>query len=181
MNEPMGWNKSAPPSDGHEVLQVVNARNQPCGVARREEIHRRGLFLRSVHILLLNLKGELFLQKRSATKDTYPGYWDTSVGGHVLPGEFYEDAAQREMVEELGVSCVIEAVGDLAASEATGWEFVKVYEARHDGPIHPNPHEIAEGRFATPDALNRELHDPEARFTPSFREGFVLWRMSRKV
>jgi len=128
---------------------------------------------------VLNSKGEMFLQKRSANKDTYPGYWDTSVGGHVGPGESYDEAARREMMEELGISCAIEAVGELAASEATGWEFVRVYEAHCDGPLRPNPREIAEGRFAAPDALSRELRDSEARFTPSFRESFFLWQRTR--
>ena len=52
---------------------------------------------------LFNSKGELFLQKRAMTKDLLPGYWDTSVGGHVSPGESPEEALKRETFEELGL------------------------------------------------------------------------------
>jgi len=59
---------------------------------------------RAVHVLVVNAAGELLLQKRSARKDIQPGKWDTSVGGHLEPGESYFAAALREMREELGLS-----------------------------------------------------------------------------
>ena len=56
-----------------------------------------------VHVLVFNDAGNLLLQKRSMNKDVAPGKWDTSVGGHVSPGEDLKTAALREMKEELGV------------------------------------------------------------------------------
>ena len=52
--------------------------------------------------MVINRQKEILLQKRSKLVDYYPGYFDASVGVHVLSGETYEQAAVRETQEELG-------------------------------------------------------------------------------
>jgi len=61
---------------------------------------------RAVHLLLFDPAGNLLLQKRALTKDIQPGKWDTSVGGHLDPGEDFETAVHRELAEELGINGV---------------------------------------------------------------------------
>ena len=46
---------------------------------------------------------EVLLQKRGANKQTFPNFWDVSVAGHVSAGETIEDAALREVKEEIGL------------------------------------------------------------------------------
>jgi isopentenyldiphosphate isomerase len=57
-------------------------------------------------VLVFNSQGEVYLQRRSATKDTYPNRWTTSCSGHVDAGEDYDTAVLREMAEELGLKGV---------------------------------------------------------------------------
>ena len=91
--------------DGEEKLEVVDEDGNVIGLAARAELHRDpSLIHRVVHVLLFNRSGELLLQKRSMKKDTAPGKWDTSVGGHISPGEDDLAAALREMEEELGIA-----------------------------------------------------------------------------
>lgn len=52
---------------------------------------------------VLNENGEVLLQKRSRTKKLWPSLWDITAGGHVLMGEFGEQALIREVKEELGI------------------------------------------------------------------------------
>jgi len=40
-----------------------------------------------VHVWIYNSKGRVILQKRAEGKDTFPGRWDVSVGGHVTSGD----------------------------------------------------------------------------------------------
>lgn len=89
---------------GHEeLLEVVNYKGEVIGILPRSHIHGNpSLVHRVVHVLVFNSKGELLLQKRSLTRDVAPGKWDTSVGGHINPGEDPLEAARREMKEELG-------------------------------------------------------------------------------
>lgn len=59
---------------------------------------------RAAHIWLVDDKGGLLLQRRSEFKDTFPGRWDVSVGGHVDAGEEIGPTAVRELEEELGLT-----------------------------------------------------------------------------
>ena len=56
-----------------------------------------------MHVLVFNSRGEIFLQKRSMTKDREPGKWDSSSSGHVDSGEDYDACAVRELREEIGL------------------------------------------------------------------------------
>jgi len=79
-----------------EYFDVVDASDQVIGRERRSEVHRRGLFHRAVHVLVFDSHGRLFLQKRSAAKDTFPRKWDSSSSGHLGCGEDYDSCAVRE-------------------------------------------------------------------------------------
>ncbi len=66
------------------MFQLVDREGNPVGQASREECHGNPLLIHLVvHLHVLDGEGRLLLQKRSMTKDTNPGRWDTSVGGHV--------------------------------------------------------------------------------------------------
>ena len=66
-----------------EIFDVVDEADEVVGTETRREVHRRKLLHRAVHILIYNSKGEIFLQKRSMSKDSCPGLWDSSASGHV--------------------------------------------------------------------------------------------------
>lgn len=51
--------------------------------------------------IVFNQKGEILLLKRSIWEDTHKGAW-VIPGGHVDPGESFEQAAKRELLEESG-------------------------------------------------------------------------------
>jgi len=52
--------------------------------------------------------GRVLLGLRRADRASYPGVWDLP-GGHVEPGESPQDAAWRELHEELGVAAELGA------------------------------------------------------------------------
>ena len=82
---------------GGEIVQVVDEDNRETGAVTRREMRARGLVHRASYILVFNSRGELFVQKRTVSKDIYPGYLDVAAGGVVLAGESYEEAARREL------------------------------------------------------------------------------------
>eukprot|EP00937_MAST-01D_sp_MAST-1D-sp2_P004779 g4779.t1 len=58
---------------------------------------------RATFIFVRRSSGELLVQKRTTLKDYCPGWFDTAAGGVVGAGESYEENAERELAEELGI------------------------------------------------------------------------------
>jgi isopentenyl-diphosphate delta-isomerase type 1 len=160
-----------------EFLEVVDAGNQVIGIASRHEIHERGLRHRSVHIFIFNTQGELYLQKRSPSKDQYPEHWDTSAAGHTDPGESPREAAQRELREELGIAVPLMEVLEYPACMETGWEFVTLFTARTDDPIHLNLEEATTGHYFTVAQLSQLLADPLQKIAPGFPVLYALYQV----
>jgi isopentenyldiphosphate isomerase len=164
-----------PPSPKEEYLEIVNEVNQAIGIASRFDIHQKGLRHRSVHIFIINSRGDLYLQLRSPYKDQYPEHWDSSAAGHTDPGESPEETARRELLEELGLTVSLTQVLEHPACQETGWEFVTLFEGRTERPIHLNLEEATTGSFFSPEQLTQLLADPQRNVTPGFRLLYGLY------
>ncbi len=159
---------------GEEIFDVVDAGDRVIGRAPRAEVHRLGLLHRAVHVLVFNRAGEVFLQKRSMAKDTWPGAWDSSASGHLDRGEDYDACALRELEEEIGwrPSARPRRVLRLEACEETGREFVWVYRTEGEGPFVLNAAEIERGSWFTPEGVDAAIRAAPETFALGFRH---LW------
>jgi len=86
-----------------ELIDVVNEQDEVIEVKDKDAVHRDGDLHRAAIIYVVNSSGKVLVHKRAATKKLNPSLWDITVGGHVHSGETYEDAAKRELEEELGI------------------------------------------------------------------------------
>ena len=119
-------------------VTIVDDKDNVIGGEERSVVYEKGLIHRLIRVLLINSKGQLLLQWRSAHEDTFPETWDQSAGGHVDEGEDYETAAYRELEEELGVSDVeLKLVDTFYTSGEIGAKkinrFNSVFIASYDG------------------------------------------------
>ena len=158
-----------------EIFDVVNERDEVVGQAPRKEVHARGLRHRAVHVLVFNARGQLFLQKRSMTKDTAKGKWDSSASGHVDRGEDYDACAVREVWEEIGLRLAQppERILRVEACTETGQEFAWVYRCLSEGPFTLHPEEIERGDWFAPEAITRWIVERPRDFAWAF---VLIWQ-----
>jgi isopentenyldiphosphate isomerase len=88
------------------LIDVLDKNGNKTGkIVELDEVHRIGYWHRGIDVWILNSKGELLVQKRSAKKKSNPNLWAVaSVAGHVDAGEDSLIAALREIEEEIGVN-----------------------------------------------------------------------------
>jgi len=158
-----------------EIFDVVNERDEVIDQKPRREVHARGLLHRAIHVLVFNPRGEIFLQKRSMTKDREPGKWDSSSSGHVDSGEDYDACAVRELREEIGlvVPKTPERLFKIDACAETDQEFVRVYRCQAEGPFRLHPEEIECGEWFAPEAVTRWMAGKPGDFASAFR---LIWK-----
>ncbi len=159
-----------------EWLDVVNEKDEVIEKAAREECHRKKLMHRAIKIFILNPKGELFIQKRSAQKDVYPGYYEGSLSGHVMSGETYEEAAQRELKEEVGISAELKKTAKfnlLSGREVA--VFTLFLLENYGGQIKLNHEEAESGKFESLEKIHRDIAGKKKKFTPGFVKAFEMY------
>lgn len=163
-----------------EWFDVVDCHDRVVDRQPRRIVHDRGLRHRAIHVLVFNEMGQVFLQKRSMTKDASPGLWDSSCSGHVDSGEDYESAAIRELKEELGVDAAarLQSLTYLAASPDTTQEFIRVYRLQHSGPFVLDPFEIEAGDWFALDELSLRIQTAPHSFCSVFRH---IWKTTRNL
>src|SRR5215203_7434274 len=147
-----------PGQDPGEPFDVITADGKPTGrVKSRAYVHRDGDWHRAIHVWVAGMDDHgapfLTLQRRSPDKDTWPGRFDATVGGHYRAGETLTETV-REVEEEIGVISNLQDLRPLGvrvcANEAqpgiVDREIQDVFLLRDDRPLEnfrPNPAELA--------------------------------------
>lgn len=150
---------------GDEIVLIVDELNHEVAHVPRRVMREGGLIHRACYILVFNKKREIFVQKRTMSKDIYPGCLDVATGGVVLAGESYELSAKRELAEELGVrKAALTRHFDFYHEAENNRVWGRVFSCTAEGPFVLQPEEVADGFFLGVDAV-QSLAKVE-QFTP---------------
>lgn len=148
-----------------EVVVIVDEHNHIVGAVPRREMRAKRLRHRSTYILVFNSRGELYVQKRTLTKDVFPGYYDVAAGGVVLAGETYEQGAERELEEEMGIRGVpLHRLFDFYFEDEHTRLWGCAFSCVYNGAVVLQEEEIESGAFMpVSDILRRAETEP---YTP---------------
>jgi 8-oxo-dGTP pyrophosphatase MutT (NUDIX family) len=159
-------------SAADEIVTIVDEHNYVVGAVPRREMRSKRLPHRSTYILVFNTPGHLYVQKRTRTKDVFPGYYDPAAGGVVLAGESYEVCAKRELAEEMGIRDVpLLWQFDFYFADTHSRVWGGVFSCVYDGEIVLQEDEVESGAFLPIDDILRraqtELFTPDSMYVLS--------------
>lgn len=146
------------------------------------EAHRQGILHDAISVFVFD--GEaMLLQQRAAAKYHCPGLWANACCTHPDWGEDAPASARRRLNEELGIDLALTEVGVTTYKADVGrglieHERVRLFRAeadrsRLDFNLHPD--EVDAIRWATPDALFKEIEAHPERFTPWLKIYLDRW------
>lgn len=149
-----------------ELVIIVDRDNNVTGSATRRQMRAERLPHRCSYVLVFNSRGELYVQKRTVTKDIYPDYWDPAAGGVMQVGESYEESAAREVGEELGVQDVeLRPLFDMWFEDERSAVWGRAFTCVYDGSLALQVEEVQFVECMTPAEVLRRAAGGET-FTP---------------
>ncbi|OHB67839.1 MAG: hypothetical protein A2Y76_14100 [Planctomycetes bacterium RBG_13_60_9] len=170
----------------YEPVRVYLLRREGDGVSLGELVEHKyadetaGVQQACVYVALVNSTGEIYIQHRAGSKRLWPDRKTISASGHVDPGETFEQAAVREVEEELGVTLDVRdlrLVGSFTGLSHCG----PVYAVRSSRTPRPSAKElnVEKSGFLPVSQLERLLTDPDL-FTPSGNRALQVWLAGRR-
>ncbi len=167
---------------GDELVALVNDRDEIVGKALKSDCHRHGLFHRGASILLFRDSSyrEILVQKRSEEKSACPGKY-CFPGGHVGLEESYEEAALRELQEELFQNAPfsdvkLEPLFKIRKYGDGDYEFVQVFRCVSPGPFSLDPQEVESVQFIDVCLLEQKMGNEYEDYTQTACEIFRDFR-----
>ena len=143
------------------LLELVDEKGVTIGTAEKLAAHQPpGQLHRAFSVFLFDEQGRLLLQQRALGMYHSPGVWSNTCCGHPYPGEAPFAAAARRTFEELGVSpSLLAEAGTVRynhpdpASGLVEQEYNHLFVGLLKETPRPDPEEIGETAFVTPDEL----------------------------
>ena len=162
-----------------EVVALYDDGGRPTGAAPRSVVRAQNLRHGATGVIVRDPWGRIYVHRRTHTKDVYPSRWDFSAGGVLLAGEDPLVGARRELAEELGVTSEPVPLGEADYADAHTSYRAFLYVTTWDGPITPQPEEVAYGAWLSVERLLERIDDPEIEFMPDSVSLLVAWLRNR--
>ncbi|AZP41433.1 MULTISPECIES: NUDIX hydrolase YfcD [Rahnella] len=156
-----------------EWVDIVNEDNEVIAQASRQQMRAQVLRHRASYIVVHDGMGNILVQRRTETKDFYPGWLDATAGGVVQSGENILDSARREAEEELGIAGVPFAEhGQFYFEEENKCRvWGALFSCVSHGPFALQEEEIDAVRWMTPEEITARCDE----FTPDSLKALSLW------
>lgn len=143
------------------------------------EAHRQALLHRAFSVFIFNSRGEMLLQQRAKEKYHSAGLWTNACCSHPRPGEDTAAAADRRLKEEMGFTAPLKKIFSFTYRSEfdnglTEYEFDHVFAGVYEGPINPDPAEVAGFRYESMESVRETLATDPAQFTTWFNIAFPL-------
>ncbi len=158
-----------------ELLIVVDENDNIIDYKSKDICHQGDALLhRAFSIFIFNENNELLLQQRSSEKPLWPKYWSNSCCSHPRKGESRDEAANRRLYEELGISADLGHVYTFNyfapySDQGAEREVCAVYVGYFTGQLDVNETEVADTEWIGIDELTESIKNSPDQYTPWFK------------
>ncbi|MFJ6784282.1 NUDIX hydrolase [Streptomyces yangpuensis] len=126
----------------NEFVEHVDERDQILAVVSRSDAVRQGWLHRIAVTVCRDHEGRILVHRRSEGVSRFPGHYEVAAGGAVTAGESYQEAAGRELAEELGIRVPVRFIVKFLNRSGLSPHWLAVHEAVVLADLQPDPDEI---------------------------------------
>lgn len=157
-----------------EEVILVNENDEELGTMEKLEAHEKGVLHRAFSIFIFNSNNDLLLQRRALSKYHSAGLWTNTCCSHPRPGEDLSKAAERRLLEEMGLTCQLKHCFSFIynapfSNGLTEHELDHVYIGFTDSLPKINRNEVDEYKYLSLDELKEKIKDHPEIFTEWFK------------
>lgn len=156
----------------YNKVVVVDEEDNIIGAEYMMDAIEKGMIRRASRVYVFNESGRLLVQQRSE-KVLKPLMLDQSAAGHVDEGESYEQAAYRELEEELGIKGLALELVETSFRTTDFYNAIYRVTVPDDTEINFDHEEIQQVIWYDIETLNNEINNEPEKFTPAFKEAWA--------
>jgi len=158
----------------NEQVILVDEKDKEIGLMPKLEAHQKGVLHRAFSVFIINSQGEMLLQQRALGKYHSEGLWSNSCCSHPFPGENTADAAQRRLMEEMGINTTLNFLFSFIYKAKLGnglfeHEYDHVYFGVYDKEPVINTSEVAAWKYISMQELQKDIEQHPSLYTEWFK------------
>lgn len=158
------------------MVDVVNDKDEVIGEDLKSQKIAKGFISRVVAIFLVRSNGKLIVCKRADHKKNAANLYDVAAFWNVMQGESYLEGAQRELQEELNITCSLKPLEKIYQEVHNDDKIYKIFcgifVGTTDEPIQLNE-ELIEAKEMSFDEVEKEVSEHQEMFCPGFINDFA--------
>jgi isopentenyl-diphosphate delta-isomerase len=158
----------------NEWVVLVDDNDSETGIMPKLEAHEKGVLHRAFSVFIFNSKGEMLLQQRATNKYHSGGLWTNACCSHPRQGESVTDAANRRLMEEMGLKCALTETFSFIYKAAlehglTEYEYDHVLAGVTDEKPAINLSEVSGYKYVTKEGLKYDMAALPEAYTEWFK------------
>nr|WP_321486765.1 isopentenyl-diphosphate Delta-isomerase [uncultured Draconibacterium sp.] len=154
---------------------LVDKNDKVLGEMEKMEAHVKGLLHRAISVFIVNSKGEWLIHQRAFNKYHSNGLWTNTCCSHPYPEETSVDAANRRLMEEMGMKAPLQEIFAFTYKEEldnqlTEHELDRVFIGFSDEKPQPNADEVSNWKYIDFGELKKDIKNNPQNYTVWFKK-----------
>jgi len=154
---------------------LVDPNDNETGIMEKIKAHREGLLHRAISVFICNTSGEWLLHRRANNKYHSSGLWTNACCTHPYPKESNQDAANRRLMEEMGMQSNLNELFSFTYmekldNELTEHEYDHVFLGITDENPIINTDEVMDWKYISYTGLKADIEINASLYTVWFKK-----------